>query len=65
MAQQAEPPPTWISLRAASNRWGIPIATLRYHARRGSFDAYKPDKRTWMVDERDLITWLLATGKRE
>ena len=47
----------WITLPQASRRHDIPLPTLRYHAKRGGFEAYKPDKRTWLAEAGSVEEW--------
>lgn len=57
LATAANPPPEYLTLAQASRLYGVPVSTLRYHASRGSFDAIKSDKRTWLADSHSLATW--------
>ena len=55
--------PEWITLPAAAKRFNIPLPTLRYHAVQGSFEAYKPDKRTWLAEASSVEEWAKERSK--
>lgn len=57
LALEANPPPEYLTLAQAAKLYGVPIATLRWHAKRGSFDAHKSDQRTWLADAHSLAMW--------
>ena len=65
LAQAANPPPEYITIRQACERYAIPRSTLGWHVRKGNIAAHRADKRTWLVDHRSLVTWLLTTGRSE
>ena len=53
----------WITLPQAAQRFGVPLPTLRYHAVRKDFEAYKPDKRTWLVEAQSVEKWVKGRRK--